>query len=315
MQRYLSSSLIQTRILHSSSQLNSNTYKYKVHLALFTVALLYAANFSFAKWAMPEYISAFGFIVLRIGMGAVFFSIYAFVFIKQKIECRKDYRDLAISAVFGVALNMTAFFKGLSMTSSINASVLMLMAPVFVVIFSAIGNKTRIKPKVYVGIVLAFIGSAFLVNVKGVSLGGSNIYGDLLIMLNAISYAFYLYFVVRLLKKYNAVTITAWIFIFGFIYVLPIGIHDLIAVEWSALTSKAWFAVAYVIVGITILSYLLNAWALQNSSSNMVGSYIYLQPLLATLIAVALGMDVLTLEKAIFALIILLGIYLVNSNK
>ncbi len=264
---------------------------------------------------MPEFISAYAFILLRIGGGAIFFWAYFKMFVNEKIETRRDYIDLAISGFFGVALNMTAFFKGLSLTTAINASVLMLLAPVFVVIFSSIGNKTKIKPSVLLGIFIALIGAAFLINGEGFSLKSGGLAGDLLIMLNAISFAFYLYFVVRLLKKYKAITITAYIFLFGFIYILPVGINDLLQVGWSTLGNKAVFGIFYAIFGITILAYLLNAWALQRSNSTIVGSYIYLQPVLATAIAIALGMDKLTFEKALYALIILLGLWLVNRPE
>ena len=286
-----------------------------MHLALFIVALSYAGNFSFAKWAMPEYISAYAFIVLRVGAGMLFFVAYYFLFNREKISDKSDYLKLAIAAFFGVSLNMTAFFKGLSMTSAINASVLMLLAPVFVVIFNAIGYKKNIKPLVYLGIVVAFIGAVLLVDVVNFSFSDSGVWGDLLVMLNATSYAFYLFYVTRLLKKYKATTITMYLFIFGFIYVLPIGARDLLVVEWSALPTKAVFAMGYVIAGITILAYLLNAWALQNSNSTTVGSYIYLQPLLATLIAVSLGMDHLTWDKLGFGLLIVLGLWLVNKGR
>lgn len=289
--------------------------KIGVHLALFIVALSYAGNFSFAKWAMPEYISAYAFIVLRVGAGMLFFVAYYFLFNREKISDKSDYLKLAVAAFFGVSLNMTAFFKGLSMTSAINASVLMLLAPVFVVIFNAIGYKKKIKPLVYLGIVVAFAGAALLVDVANFSFSDSGVWGDLLVMLNATSYAFYLFYVTRLLKKYKATTITMYLFIFGFIYVLPIGARDLLLVEWSALPTKAVFAMGYVIAGITILAYLLNAWALQNSNSTTVGSYIYLQPLLATLIAVSLGMDHLTWDKLAFGLLIVLGLWLVNKGR
>jgi drug/metabolite transporter (DMT)-like permease len=289
--------------------------KIGVHVALFIVAFSYAGNFSFAKWAMPEYISAYAFIVLRVGAGMLFFVAYYFLFNREKILDKSDYLKLAIAAFFGVSLNMTAFFKGLSMTSAINASVLMLLAPVFVVIFDAIGYKKRIRPLVYFGITVAFLGAALLVDVANFSFSNSGVLGDLLVMLNAISYAFYLFYVTRLLKKYKATTITMYLFIFGFIYVLPIGGRDLLLVEWGKLPSQAIFAMGYVIAGITILAYLLNAWALQNSNSTTVGSYIYLQPLLATLIAVSLGMDHLTWDKLAFGLLIVLGLWLVNKGR
>ncbi len=264
---------------------------------------------------MPQYISAYAFIVLRVGAGMLFFVAYYFLFNREKITDKRDYLKLAVAAFFGVALNMTAFFKGLSMTSAINASVLMLLAPVFVVIFTAIGYKKRIKPLVYAGIIVAFIGAALLVDVANFSISDSGLWGDLLVMLNATSYAFYLFYVTGLLQKYKATTITMYLFIFGFIYVLPLGVSDLLLVDWGSLPPKAIFSMCYVIAGITILSYLLNAWALQNSTSTTVGSYIYLQPLLASLIAISLGMDHLTLEKVGFGLLILLGLWLVNRGR
>ena len=288
--------------------------KILVHLALLTVALSYATNYSLAKWAMPEYISPYGFILLRVGCGALFFGLYYFLFKREKIISKRDYIDLAICAFFGISLNMLAFFKGLSMTSVINASVLMLLAPVLVVIYSAIGYKKKIKPQIYLGVILAFCGAALLVNVGGFSISSSGALGDLLIVLNAASFAFYLYYVARLLKKYSALTVTAFIFMIGLLFVLPVGYRDFVAVEWSSLPAKVIFALAFVVVCVTILAYLLNTWAVQNSSSTTAGSYIYLQPLLATIIAIALGMDFLTMEKAMFGLLIVLGLWLVNRE-
>ena len=294
--------------------MRSNSNKYLVHLALFAVAALYAGNFSFAKWAMPEYISSYAFIVLRVGGGALFFWVYFKLFVNEKIKDKHDYRDLAIAGFFGVALNMSAFFKGLSLTTAINASVLMLLAPVFVVIFSAIGNKSKVKYRVVFGILIALIGAALLITSNKIKFSSEGLLGDVLIMVNAISYAFYLYFVVRLLKKYKAITITYYIFLFGFLYVLPFGIVDLFKVDWVALPPKAVFGIGYAIFGITILAYLLNAWALQRSTSTTVGSYIYLQPVLATTIAILVGMDVLTSQKAMYAVIILIGLWMVNRK-
>jgi len=105
------------------------------------------------------------------------------------------------------------------------------------------------------------------------------------------------------------------LFVFGFMMVLPIGVSDFVNVEWTSLPNKAIFSMTYVIIGVTILAYLMNAWALQNSNSTTVGSYIYLQPLLATLIAISLGMDTLSIEKIGYGLLIISGLFLVNKGK
>jgi drug/metabolite transporter (DMT)-like permease len=289
--------------------------KIGVHIAMFCVALFYAANYSIAKWAMPEFISPFAFITVRVGCGALFFGLYYFLIDREKIQDKRDYLDFAVCAFFGVALNMLAFFKGLSMTSAINASVLMLLSPIMVVIYTAIGTKTKIKSGVIAGILVSFVGAALLVNVGSFSLSGDGLKGDLLIMLNASSFAFHLYYVARLLNKYKAITVTAFMFMIGFLFVLPVGYADFAAVEWSAFTGQAIFALVFVVIFVTILNYILNVWAVQHSTSTQVGSYIYLQPLLATLIAVGLSMDVLTWGKAGFGLLIVLGLWLVNRGR
>ena len=282
---------------------------------MFSVALFYAANYSIAKWAMPEFISPFAFITLRVGCGALFFGTYYFLFSREKIIDTRDYFDFAVCAFFGVALNMLAFFKGLSMTSAINASVLMLLSPIMVVLYTAIGTKSRIKSRVILGIVISFVGAALLVNAGSFSLSRDGLHGDLLILLNACSFAFHLFYVARLLKKYKASTVTAFMFMIGFMFVLPFGFSEFLAVQWHLFTAQAIFALVFVVLFVTLLNYILNVWAVQHSSSSQVGSYIYLQPLLATTIAIGLGMDVLTWGKATFGLLILLGLWLVNRGR
>lgn len=289
--------------------------KIEVHLAMFSVALFYAANYSIAKWAMPEFISPFAFITVRVGCGALFFGSYYFFVAREKIAVKHDYLDFTVCAFFGVALNMLAFFEGLSLTSAINASVLMLLSPILVVIYTAIGTRSRINQRVLLGICISFLGAALLVNVGSFSLASDGLKGDLLIMLNAASFAFHLYYVARLLKKYKATTVTAFMFMIGFLFVLPVGYADFVAVQWSAFTHQAIFSLVFVVIFVTIINYILNVWAVQNSTSTQVGSYIYLQPLLATLIAVALGIDVLSWGKLGYGLLIILGLTLVNKAR
>jgi len=184
-----------------------------------------------------------------------------------------------------------------------------------VVLYTAIGSKTHIKFHVYLGIFIAFMGAVLLMKVDTFSLSSDGFIGDLLIMLNASSFAFHLYYVARLLKKYKATTVTSFMFMIGFVMVLPVGYSEFVAVDWSSFTDKAIFALVFVVLFVTIANYILNVWAVQNSSSTLAGSYIYLQPLLAALIAIALGMDVLTWSKAGFGLLIVLGLWLVNRGR
>ena len=297
------------------TELNINKNAFSVHLALFTVTLIYAGNYSIAKWAMPEFISPFGFILLRVFFGAlIFYAYYRFIAF-EPIKENRHLIQFAVAGFFGVALNMLAFFKGLSITTPINASVLMLFAPVFVVIFSRIKNKQSLKLQTIIGLIIAFTSAAFLVGIEQFSLGSAGVIGDMLIVLNALSYGFYLVYVAKLLKIYKATTITAYIFLFGLIFVLPFGYSELMAVEWSGLSNSAIWSMLYVVLAVTIIAYFFNSWGIKKSNSTLVGTYVYLQPVLASIIAILLNQDVLSLEKTIFAALIILGVYLVNSTK
>jgi drug/metabolite transporter (DMT)-like permease len=106
-----------------------------------------------------------------------------------------------------------------------------------------------------------------------------------------------------------------WIFLFGCIYMTPVGISDVLRTNWSCMTGQVWFAIAFVVVATTFLAYLLNTYALKALSSSVVSMYIYFQPFLATLFAVLLGKDTLTTIKVISAILIITGVYLVSYRR
>lgn len=282
----------------------------KVHISLFIVSLIYGATFSLAKEVMPAYISPFTFILLRVAAALVLFLIFHSLFIKEKVE-RKDLAGIALSSFFGVAANMLMFFEGLANTSPINASVLMMITPVFVFIINTIVSKQGISWLKGVGVGLAAIGAMMLMGGARLSFSKATLYGDVLIMLNALSYAIYLVYVKRFLVKYNPITVSKWNFVFGFMMVLPFGVGGLGAIDWASFLPYIWFIFIFVLVGTTFITYLLNAWALQRASATLVGSYIYLQPVIATILALMANQGTLTIEKVIFILLIFAGVYLV----
>ena len=261
---------------------------------------------------MPTYIKPFGFIMFRVCMAAVLFTIVHALFIKEKVSGFKDYRDLFICAFFGAAANMLMFFHGLNITTPINGSVLMMNTPIFVVILAALINKERLTWLKIIGIFSSATGALLLFSGKNFDFSGKTFEGDLFVTLNAVSYAIYLVYVKRVLNKYEPVTVAKWVFIFGSVIVIPFGFNQFIEIQWAAIPGNIWGAIAFVIVGTTFMTYLLNSWALKKATSSLVGSYIYLQPVLATMIAVIAGKDELSVKKIIFTLLIFAGVYMVN---
>jgi drug/metabolite transporter (DMT)-like permease len=136
-----------------------------------------------------------------------------------------------------------------------------------------------------------------------------------LVLVNAISYGFYLIIVKKLMDKYNAFTFVKWIYLFGFIMVLPFGWSQFNAVNWTLVPIAICWKIAFVVVISTFLTYLLNLLSMKELKPTTVAVFIYLQPLFATVFAISLGKDELSLVKIGSAALIFIGVYLVTMKK
>ena len=289
--------------------------KWKIHGALAAANLIYGANFTIAKAVMPEYIRPFGFIFARVVFGTLLFWLFnRLIRNTEKIE-RKDLPLLALCGLLGVAANQLLFFSGLNLTSPINASLIMTILPVILLPIAAVQLKEKITARKVLGVILGLSGAALLItNKSSLSLENSKMAGDLMIILNATSYALYLVLVKPLMQKYKAQTIIQWVFFFGMIVVVPFGWDNFLEIQWQQLPLNGWFAIIYVVLFTTFFAYLLNTWALKYMSSSVVAIYAYLQPVFATFIAVWVGQDSFTLEKSMYSLLIFAGVFLVTRS-
>ena len=286
----------------------------KAHIALFIVALLYGGNYSIAKLVLDDnHIQPLGFVVMRALTGLVLFWIIHLTFVQEKVE-KKDFPLIILCALFGVAINQMLFFVGLKYTTPINGSLIMTTTPILVLLTSAIIIKEKITFKKMIGITLGAAGAIILISFgKELSFQQDQLFGDVMIFINAVSYGTYLVIVKKLMTRYHPITVIKWVFTFGFFMVIPFGIGDLKIVQWADFSQTIWLAVAYVLIGVTFLTYLLNALALKIVNPSVVSIYIYLQPLLATFIALMMEKDELNLIKIIAAVLIFLGVYLVST--
>ena len=221
-----------------------------VHLALLVVTILYGANYTIAKFALPEFIKPFGFIAIRVISGTILFWAVDSINANEKIE-RADHWTLIKCGFFGAAVNMLLFFQGLSLTTPIHGSIIMTMSPIAVLVVAAIMGGEKLTRMKFAGTVIGFIGAVLLLTRHGISLQEGTFLGDLLILGNGTTYAIYLVLAKPLMRKYRPFTVLKWVFLYGTIVVLPFGLPQLAEVEWSTFTTEAWFSVFYVIFGST----------------------------------------------------------------
>ncbi|TVR81530.1 MAG: DMT family transporter [Chitinophagaceae bacterium] len=287
----------------------------KVHGALVLVNLIYGANYTIAKVVMPDYITPYGFIFLRVTVATFLFFLFALA-LKIKVPFKKDLPRIIMCGFFGVALNQLMFFKGLDWTTPINASLIMITTPILVLIMTAFLLKERITFSKGAGIFLGALGAFFILLSGSLNAFGfeqNTLRGDLLILVNACSYALYLVLVKPLMKKYSPLNVIFYVFLSGCIFVWPVGYGEFTLIDWQSFTTGIWLAVIYVVFATTFLAYLLNIFALSKVNPSIVGVYIYLQPVFASVIALSFGKDELDILKILASILIFAGVYLVSK--
>lgn len=290
-------------------------------IAATIVSIIYGMTFTIAKDVMPNYVQAYGFIIMRVGGSAIlFWVVWLFSRISKEVRDEKidraDYLRIFWAAFFGVALNMLSFFKGLSLTSPISASVLMVSTPIIVLVLSAIILKERMQKRMVFGIILGLIGTAFLI-LYGKSSGNATnpSLGNFLVFINASSYGLYLVIVKKLMEKYNPFNFAKWIYLIGFIMVLPFGWGEFEAINWALMPMDMYWKIGFVVVFSTFGTYMLNLLSMRELKPTTVAVFVYLQPFFATVFAISLGKDELTFVKIFSAILIFTGVYLVTQKK
>ncbi len=283
------------------------------HLSLLSVGVIYALNYFVAKGLMPDKIGPSGFIALRVIGGGLMFLLLRFSLKFEKID-KGDFLRIALCGLTGVAINQLCFFNGLAITSPVHASLIMTINPIFVLIASAIILGTLITSRKILGIALGGIGAVFLLlnTPESTTANGPSLLGDILILINALSYGVYLVIVKPLMSKYKPITVISWVFIFGAFFAIPIGISEVQAIDWTSFGSEEWLRISYVIVGTTFLAYLLNIYALGSVDPTVVSIYIYLQPIIVTLLTAVWAYGSIGIPTIVCAAAIFTGVWLVS---
>lgn len=292
----------------------------KAHLALLGANIIYGANYLIAKGVMPTKIDASAFVLLRV-IGATLLFWIVKQFVKEKVD-KKDFILFMLCGLLGTSVNMLLFFHGLSLTSPIDASIIMTSTPVIVLILSSLILKEKITTNKYIGITIGAIGAFLLIWFGKKSGGTSSFLGNLFVFLNACCYATYLVIVKPLMKKYKAITVISWVFLFGLIFVFPFGINDLLTTNFSAFTTNTYLVIAYVTIGTTFLTYLFNIYALNYVSPSVNGSYIYLQAVLSFIMvsvyAFVLGHKEYAQDinpiKIVSCFLVIIGVYMISKK-
>ena len=277
--------------------------------------IIYGLNHTVAKVVMPDYVGAFGFIFIRTAGAALLFWLLSLFLPKEKIE-RRDYFRLFLACLMGMCINMLSFFKGLELSTPVNSGIFATTNPIIILLLSYLFLGEKIGIRKFLGITMGFAGALMLVlyGTQNNSDAPDVLTGNILFMINSIFFSGFIIVVKPLSEKYNTVTIMKWLFLIGFVLTFPVTVREYSEVDWPNMPLDVVWRVAFVVLGTTFSTYLLNLYALRNLQASTVGAFAYAQPVIAISYAVYTGNDTLDGIKAVACLVIMLGVYLVSKK-
>lgn len=235
---------------------------------------------------------------------------------EKELIAIKDYGRLILCALTGIVINQLLFIKGLSLTVPIHASLLMLFTPILITFISAWAFKEKLSANTLIGILLGVSGATILVasRMSG-GVGKDTVLGDVLVLINAVSYSTYFIIVKPFMSKYHPITVIRMLFTIGLVVSLPFCWNEFIQTPISNYHSGAWTALLLITIGGTFFAYTFNIYGIKVLGSTMAGAYIYTQPFMATAIAIMMGKDTMESYKLIAAVFIFSGLYLAGKNR
>lgn len=217
--------------------------------------------------------------------------------------------------VFGVGINQILFFEGLNRSAPISASIISTVIPILILIFSHFILKEKITGVKVSGIMLGAAGALMIILSAGFGDFRLNmLLGNFMLFASAASWGLYLVLIKPLMEKYDPMTIMKWIFLFGFIIILPYSFSTVASSSFTKIPFDIWMSILFVVFITTGFAYYLINYSLKTVSPNLNGIYIYLQPLVASLFAIILGKDKLTAIDLMAAVLIMTGVYLITRQ-
>jgi drug/metabolite transporter (DMT)-like permease len=287
---------------------------WRVHAALFVVQVAFASQTVEGKILMGtsanggEGVSPFDVAMVRMLGAAVVFQVVVRATRLLRRTTLRDHLVLGGLSILGIALNQTLFLVGLRLTSPTTAALLGVTIPVFAAAIAVAVGHERPSARLALGLGLSVAGAVWLVGVGTIDLGG------LVVLANSLSYAAYIVFSRTTVRRLGALTVITWLFTWGAALFAPLALRSVVA-DAPTWTPRGWWLLGYILLMPTLVAYLCNAWALGRSSATLVSIYIYLQPVLAAVLAwVQLGTG-LTSRMVGAAALIAVGVAVVASSK
>jgi len=285
------------------------------HICMFLACAIWGLMAPLGKHAMTNGVAGLEMVTLRVMGGALCFWL-ASVFVKQEKVVPRDMLKFFFAALLGIVFNQCGYTIGLSITSPVNASIVTTMLPIITMILAAIFLREPVTSKKVTGILLGCIGAFILITGRtaGNSEGGV-LLGDLLCLSAQLSFAVYLTIFKHLIQRYSVITCMKWMTTYATIVILPFSYGKMETMSRTSIDARVWWETAFVVVGGTFVAYILMMQGQKTLRPTVVAMYNYVQPLVACIVSVAVGLGVFGWMQGLAVMLVFSGVWMVNQSK
>ena len=287
------------------------------HLASFGAYAIFGLNIVFCKdIANQGELSPIFLFTLRAFCAGLLFWMLGLFTRREKVPAI-DLLRMAGAALLGLVIPQMTFLTAITMTAPIDLSVVQSMTPIMTMFVAAIFLKEPITWKKAGGVALSFAGVLWLIFQSTHAAGPvqTRPLGIILTITNALCFALYLGICRPVIQRYSVVTLMKWMFLFAFLVSLPFSAKQVVALDYAAVPAKVWWEVGYLIIFATFVAYFLIPIGQQRIRPTLVSMYGYLQPIIASAVGIAIGMDRLTWMKLLAAVCVFVGVAIVNRSR
>ena len=288
------------------------------HLACFIAYAIFGINIIVCKdLTSSRLISPIALFGLRsLGAGLLFWLISYFL-PKEKVD-KKDFGKILMASLLGFFLTQVTFLMAIPDITPMDCSIVSSLSPIYTMFIAAYVLKEPITLRKAGGVAISFFGIIYLIINSVTGTGGTietSWVGILLMIANSLSFSLYLGLFKPVITKYSVITFMKWIFLFATLFSFPWTISELRTFDYSLLTSTYLSELAFLIICSTFITYFLIPLGQKRIRPTLVSMYSYVQPIIAIVISIWVGMDTLSWQKLLAAAMVFGGVVLVNYSR
>ncbi len=279
------------------------------------VFIILAATFTpiFAKLTVAE-ISPLSLGFFRFGLAAILFYITLKIR-KQNLKFdNKDYPRLILLALLCIPLNQFFFLNGIKLSYASHSGIIYSLNPVYAYIIAVLLRYEKFNYSKLISILLTVAGICviFYEGLTSANVSSDVIKGDILLLLAVFTFSMYLTLGKNIIGKYGALKTSAFVFLVGSVFYIPLFIYDLPNFTLQNLSYKGIIGFIYLSVVVAYFAYFVWYYALRSIAVSKLTTLSNISPLLTVLFSIIFLSEHISVFFIIGSVITLLGVFVMH---